>query len=229
MSRTVTAFRAAFLAAGILGLGGLAAQAEPPSAPAPAAPKAPEFKVKDLDGKERTLAEFAGKWVVIEWTNYSCPFVKKHYNTVPGAAASDPAKPGNIPALQAKYGAKGVVWLSVCSSGLKADGTPKEGYMEVPAWKEAMKARMAQPTAVLLDRDGAMGKAYAATRTPEVFVVCPKGTIQYRGAIDDQDKANSNPAEAKSYLSEALDAALAGQPLPRSEVKAYGCTIKWAE
>lgn len=201
-----------------------------PAAPAPAAqPEAPpapvkasDFKVKDLDGKERTLAEFAGKWIVLEWTNYGCPFVKKHYNATPGATAADPATPGNMPALQRKYTEKGVVWLSVCSSGLKKDGSPREGYMEPAAWKDAVKERMAAPTAVLLDTDGTMGRAYGVKTTPTAVIIDPTGFVAYQGAVDDQPKARGNPAEAKSYIAEALDAGLAGQPLPQAETKSYG-------
>jgi peroxiredoxin len=242
----------ALVAAGLLSLGALTAFADDPPAPpqaptpkevppapaapvAPAAPtepvkpetppeptKAPDFKLKDVDGKERTLTEFAGKWIVVEWTNYECGYVKKHYAPVPGATEADPVKPGNMPSLQAKYTAKGVVWLSICSSGLKKDGTPKEGYWEPDQWKAGMKERMAVPTALLLDRDGAVGKAYGAQKTPTVYIVDPKGMIVYQGAVDDQPKPKSNPAEAVSYIAEALDAGLAGQPLPRYEVKAYG-------
>ena len=65
---------------------------------------APDFTLKDLDGKERKLSEFKDKWVVLEWTNYTYPFVKKHYAA------------GTMQALQKKYVDKGVVWLSICSS-----------------------------------------------------------------------------------------------------------------
>lgn len=160
--------------------------------------------------------------MVLEWTNYDCPFVKKHYNAVPAATEGAPAEPGNMPTLQKKYTAQGVTWLSVCSSGLKKDGTRREGYMEAAAWKEAVKARQAVPTAVLLDTDGTMGRAYGIKTTPTVVIIDPKGFIAYQGAVDDQPKARSNPAEAKSYIAEALDAGLAGKPLPQSETKSYG-------
>jgi peroxiredoxin len=199
--------------------------AEAPAAPAvpvepeqPAAPeKAKEFTLKDLDGNERKLSEFAGKWVVLEWTNYGCPFVKKHYNPVPGATEGAPATPGNIPALQKKYAEKGVIWLSICSSG-----PGKEGHMTPAAWKEAVKERMASPTAVLLDEDGKVGKDYGAKNTPAVWIVDPKGFIAYTGAVDDQPKARANPAEATSYIAQALDAGLAGQPIPICVTKPYG-------
>lgn len=197
--------------------------AEEPKAEEPVVPeKAKEFTLKDLDGKERKLSEFAGKWVVLEWINYSCPYVKKHYNTVPGATETDPATPGNMPRLQKKYADKGVIWLSICSSGLDKDGKPKEGYMEPGAWKDAVKERMAAPTAVLLDTDGKVGKDYGAKNTPMVWIVDPKGFIAYTGAVDDQKSARGNPAEAKSYIAEALDAGMAGQPLAVCETQPYG-------
>ncbi len=93
----------------------------------PVLPKAPDFKLMDIDGKERTLAEFKDKWVVLEWTNYSCPFVVKHY------------KPGAMQALQAKYTAKGVVWLSICSS---AEG--KQGHLS-PAWTGRRRSPTRRP------------------------------------------------------------------------------------
>ena len=107
--RTVLLAAAALAAVSLPFVPAFAEDAKPAAPPPdekkePALPKAPEFKLKDLDGKERTLAEFKDKWVVLEWTNYSCPFVVKHY------------KPGAMQALQAKYTAKGVVWLSICSS-----------------------------------------------------------------------------------------------------------------
>lgn len=245
--RWMATLAAGLLASGIAGGAFVAHADDPKPAPAPEKPvespkdapkeapkeepkpetppepvKAQDFKLKDLDGKERTLAEFAGKWVVLEWTNYDCPFVKKHYAPVPGATPEAAPTPGNMPSLQAKYTAQGVIWLSICSSGLKKDGTPKEGYMEPDAWKKAVEERMAKPTAVLLDRDGSVGKAYGAKTTPTVFIVDPKGMIAYQGAVDDQPKARSAVPEAKSYIAEALDHGLKGLPLPTCEVKAYG-------
>jgi hypothetical protein len=62
---------------------------------------APAFTAPDLDGKTRSLSDFKGKYVVLEWTNPGCPFVKKHYDT------------GNMQALQKETTAKGIVWLSL--------------------------------------------------------------------------------------------------------------------
>ncbi len=71
---------------------------------------APDFQLTDTNGKTHTLAEHKGKYVVLEWTNPECPFVKKHYSS------------GNMQKLQAEYTKKGVVWLSIDSSAQGSEG-----------------------------------------------------------------------------------------------------------
>ncbi len=201
--------------------------AEPPAPPAPAAPaetpaapeapeKAQDFTLKDLDGKERTLKEFEGKWVVLEWTNYQCPYVKKHYKVTPGVDGK-PDTPGRMAQLQKTYTEKGVIWLSICSS---APG--KEGHMSPEKWKEAVKERQAAPTAVLLDEDGKVGQAWGAKRTPTIWVVDPKGFVGYFGAPDDAPAPTADPCVAHSYVAEFLDAVLAGKEPVTRETKVYG-------
>lgn len=173
--------------------------------------RAPAFDLPDVDGVRHTLAQYAGKTVVLEWTNYDCPFVKKFY------------EPGAMQAMQAKYTAQGVVWLSVCSS---APG--KQGHFAAEEWKRRMAASGVKATAVLVDETGVAGKAYGASNTPHVFVVRPDGTLAYRGAVD--DKRSANPADlagARNYLSETLDALLAGGPVAVAETKPYGCSVKY--
>lgn len=185
--------------------------------PEPAAPeKAPEFTLKDLDGKDVKLSDFAGKWVVLEWTNYDCPFVKKHYLVKPAAEGKDVVA-GNMAVLQKTYTAKGVIWLSICSS---APG--KEGHKSVDGWKAAAKERMAAPTAILRDEDGTVGRLYDAKKTPTAFVVDPKGMIAYRGAVDDAPSPQADPATAKNYVAAFLDAVLAGKKPETTETSAYG-------
>jgi len=91
---------------------------------------APNFTATDLAGKTRSLSEFKGKYVVLEWHNQGCPFVKKHYGS------------GNMQALQKKYTDQGVVWLTICSS---AEG--KQGYYEAAALQEMTKERKLSSTA----------------------------------------------------------------------------------
>jgi peroxiredoxin len=197
--------------------------ASPPPAPAPAAPakpaeapktdakKAPDFKLKDLAGKERSLSEFKDKWVVLEWTNYACPYVKKHYD------------PGHMQRLQKTYVDKGVVWLSICSS---APGL--QGNMSVEDWKKAVADRRTAATAVLLDADGTVGRAYVARKTPEIRVIDPKGTIVYAGAIDASPDQAADPSKTRNYVVEVLDAVLAGKACPIAETTPYGCSVKYA-
>jgi hypothetical protein len=81
---------------------------------------APDFTLSDLSGKKHELSEYMGKYVVLEWVNFGCPFVKKHYGSE------------NMQKLQKEFGEQDVVWLSICSSapGKQGNETPdaaKEG------------------------------------------------------------------------------------------------------
>jgi len=178
----------------------------------PAAPEAPAFTVKDLDGKDRTLAEFTGKWIVMEWVNPGCPYVKKFY------------APGVMQDLQRKFAEKGVVWLAVCST----NATHKD-YKTAEQWKAYVAEAKVAATAVLLDTDGTVGKAYGAMRTPEMRIICPKGTIQYVGAIDDNKDVAADPKAARNYVAEFFDAVLADKVPTTTATTAYGCSIKYAQ
>src|SRR5882672_6857502 len=157
----------------------------------------PEFSLLDTNGQTVSLKNYRGKYVVLEWTNYSCPFVRKHYQS------------GNMQALQKEETAQGVVWLSINSSA-----AGKEGNMSPDEWKSAIKEKGAAPTTVLLDGDGKVGKMYGATNTPHMFVIDPKGVLIYKGAID--DKPTTDPEDVKgahNYVRAALAEAMAGKPV----------------
>lgn len=198
---------------------------KPISDPILAPDPAKDFKLKDLDGKERTLTEFKGKWVVLEWTNYECPFVKKHYKVTP-AEGDKPAVPGNMAVLQKTYTGKGVVWLSICSSAPGLEGNRKgpdvEGVKTIEQWKKEMADRQAVPTALLRDEDGTVGRLYGAKNTPTIWIVDPKGNVGYHGAVDDTMSPAADPTKAKNYVAEFLDAVLAGKEPPTRETKPYG-------
>lgn len=172
--------------------------------------KAPDFTLKDIDGKEHALSDFEGKYVALEWTNYDCPFVKKHYAD------------GHMQKLQKRYTDKGVVWLSINSS---APG--KQGNFDQATWKKRVAGRGASPTAVLLEPSGKVGKAYGASNTPHVFVIDPEGMIIYQGAIDNTPSWKGAPSKAKNYVAAALDAAMAGKPVEPARTKPYGCSVKY--
>ena len=173
---------------------------------------APEFTLKDIDGKEHKLSDYKGKLVVLEYVNYNCPFIKKHYDNS-----------GNIPKLQETYKSKGVIWLSICSS---AEG--KQGYYSPEKVKEIQSDNGAKPTAYLIDEDGQVGKSFRARVTPHVFIIDTKGEIAYDGAIDSiKSTKAADIKKATPYVKNALDALLANKPVPVKESKPYGCGVKY--
>lgn len=172
---------------------------------------APDFSLTDIHGKKVSLSEFQGKYIVLEWMNFQCPFIKKHYDT------------GNMQALQKEFRQKGVVWLSICSS---AKG--KEGYMEPEEWEKVSRQQKSDANAILLDPFGTVGKNYAAKTTPHMFIIDPKGILIYKGAIDDKPSTEKEDVKtAKNYVREALDAALNGKNIDPSDTKSYGCSVKY--
>ena len=173
---------------------------------------APAFTGTDTRGTPHSLADFTGKWVVLEWHNQGCPYVKKHYES------------GNMQKLQQEWTAKGVVWLTVISS---APG--KQGYVTAAEADAYVATKKAVPTAVLLDPQGTIGMAYEAKTTPHMYVIDPNGRLVYAGAIDDKPTTDTaDVAVAKNYVSAALTEGMAGKPVTTPVTKAYGCSVKYA-
>src|SRR5262245_15698886 len=174
--------------------------------PASVGNAAPTFTARDLAGKPVALADFKGKYVVLEWTNPDCPYVRKHYNS------------GNMPATQKQVMAKGAVWLSISTGDTHSAS-------ELQSWQ---KTKSAAPSATLADADGRIARAYGARTTPHMYIVDPQGTLIYAGAID--SKPSSNPADIQSatnYVDQALAEAMAGKPVSRASTQAYGCSVKY--
>lgn len=172
---------------------------------------APAFDGTDSHGKKHTLADYKGKWLVLEWLNHGCPYVRKHYD----------AK--NMQGLQAKWTEKGVAWLSVISS---AEG--KQGYSTPDKANADVKANAAKPTAVLLDPKGVIGKAYDAKTTPHMVIINPEGVVVYDGAIDSIRSADQDDiAKATPYVDKALEAGMAGKPIDPNQTTPYGCSVKY--
>lgn len=183
----------------------------PLSAAATVGRPAPGFTLDGSDGKKHSLSDYRGKVVVLEWVNYDCPFVKKHYGS------------GSMQTLQKKYVAKDVVWLSVNSS---APG--KQGNYPPEKINELLKEKKAAPTAYLFDPDGKAGTAYGAKTTPHMFVIDPKGTLVYAGAIDNKPTTDVEDVRAaKNYVDIALYEVLAGKPVTTSSTQSYGCSVKY--
>jgi len=172
---------------------------------------APTFELPDTRGETHSLEQYRGSWVVLEWLNYGCPYVVKHYRT------------GNIPGQQERWRGAGVVWLAIVSS---APG--KQGHY-APADMDARTEEMGgNASAVLLDPAGDVGRAYEAKTTPHMFVIDPEGTVVYMGGIDDVPTARAVDLErAEQLVERALTEATAGIPVSRPVSQPYGCTVKY--
>ncbi len=172
---------------------------------------APVFTAKTIQGETVRLADFQGKVVVLEWANFECPFVKKHYAS------------GNLPKLQETYTGKGVVWLTVNSSAVG-----KQGYLEPAGMVERAAKEGNKASHFLADADGVVGKAYGAKVTPHLFIIGKDGRLLYDGAID--SKATTEAADigtAEKWFADALDAVLADKPVARPKNPPYGCGVKY--
>jgi peroxiredoxin len=185
---------------------GLAVAAPVLGAPAPA------FQVMDADGHARALSDFAGKIVVLEWTSSECPYSGKHYGS------------GNMQALQKAAVKDGVVWLTVSSSA-----PDREGYFTAKtarAWRAKVGSHA---TAILLDGEGRVGRAYNARVTPHMFIIDRAGRLAYMGGIDDRPYADPESLKgARNYVAEALADLKAGRPVAQPLSAPYGCSVRYA-
>jgi peroxiredoxin len=174
--------------------------------------RAPDFALQAADGKTYKLSDFKGKHVVLEWVNFGCPFVRKHYDS------------GNMQQLQQTYTDSGVVWLSISSS---APG--KQGFYEGEALQTQLKNESVAHTAYLIDADGKVGKLYGARTTPHMYVISPEGKLVYAGGIDNIRSADvTDIPKAVNYVAKALDGILVGQEVMQKTSPPYGCSVKYA-
>lgn len=174
---------------------------------------APDFTAIDADGKTRSLSEFRGKTVVLEWTNEGCPYVRKHYS-------------GNMQGLQQAARADGVVWLTIASSAPGKQGHFADGAA-AKAW---MNAKGAKPTALLLDADNKVATLYKAKTTPHMFVIDKTGAVVYEGAIDDKPTNKVEDVQgAKNLVAAALSDVKAGRKVATPFVTPYGCAVKYKD
>jgi peroxiredoxin len=172
---------------------------------------APAFTLVDSTGLARSLSDFAGKIVVLEWTNDGCPYVRKHYRSK------------NMQTLQKSYTDKGVIWLSIASS---AKG--EQGNHTAAEWESIRQAQGHHSTALLLDPTSTVARLYGAKCTPHMFVIDAGGTVVYNGAIDSIASTDVDDlTKAHNYVAAALDALLTGKPVEKSTSTPYGCGVKY--
>lgn len=187
---------------------GLAAvAAEAPAKPLPLGEPAPKatVRMKNVDGRETSIAEAAGKnGTLVIFSCNACPWVK--------------AWEDRIASLGNAYRARGVGVIAVNSND--PGQVAEDGFEEMQ--RRAKERGFEFPYVV--DATSEVAAAFGATRTPEVFLFDRAGRLVYHGAIDDNAK---EPQKVEAhYLRDALEAVLAGRPVPMKETKALGCTIK---
>ena len=204
--------RSTSLAGGLIVMIAMAVFTASAGMPVPSAPEigkpAPGFTLTDITGASHQLSDFKGKTVVLEWTNPNCPFVQRVY------------RDGIMTAVQKEYAQKGVVWLVVNSTN-----TNHRDFLAPEVLKEKFASWKAGFTALLMDSDGKVGKLYDAKTTPHMFVIDKNGSLVYNGAIDDDPRGENDTK--LNYVSDVLNALLAGKPVATSVTKPYGCSVKY--
>lgn len=183
-----------------------------PTMPAAVGKAAPAFEVIDAAKNKRSLSEFKGKTVVLEWTSPSCPFAKAQYDS------------GKMQELQ-KWSAKnGMVWLSVLSSH-----PSRSDYLEPAKAETFNRARGASPTALLIDASGDVGHAYGAKPANHMFIVNRAGVLVYAGGIDDGETMDPRKVlRAHNYVQAALEDVLADRAVKVSTTAPSGCALAYA-
>jgi peroxiredoxin len=159
----------------------------------------PNFALKDTRGQQHTLAQHAGKIVVLEFWSFKCP-VSLGYRE-------------RMAALHDKYQTRDVVFLAIASS---RNETPEE------VGRNAENLKIPYP--VLLDTGGEVAETLGAVHAPSLFILDRAGSLRYRGAVDN----NRLPGKGGriAFAEMAIEALLAGKPVPEPETRDFGCTIR---
>jgi len=181
--------------------------AETPSTMLPLGTKAPPFRLPDPQGKMVSLDDFkdAPALVVVFMCNH-CPYVK-HIRS-------------RFAELAKQYQAKGVGVVGINSNDVVS-------YPEDAPAKMAEEIKQAGYTfPYLYDESQEVAKAYRAACTPDFYLFDRDRRLVYRGQFDDSRPGSGRPVTGAD-LSTALDAVLAGRPLPGNQRPSLGCNIKW--
>ena len=180
---------------------------QPPGQTTPeVAGKAPDFTLNSFDGKTISLSDYKGKIVVLEWFNYECPFVLRHYGNK-----------STMIGLANKYSDRNVIWLAINST---SHATPQANLQ--------FAQQRSLPYPILDDRSGKVGRAYGALTTPHMYVIDTRGSIAYQGAIDNNESGRKTQGVI-NYVDKALAELTAGKQVSKTDTMPYGCTVKYAQ
>jgi peroxiredoxin len=167
---------------------------------------ASDFKLKNVDGKMISLADYKeAKGFIVIFDCNTCP-VSKAYNQ-------------RIIDLNKKYQAQGFPVIAINPN----DATRSSGDSYEEMVKMAKKKNYTFP--YLVDESQSVAKAFGATNTPHVFVLTKERRVAYIGGIDDNTRDAA--AATKHYVEDAVNALLADKPVSVTKTKTIGCGIKW--
>lgn len=166
---------------------------------------APDFTLKDTDGNDVRLSDFAGKIVILQWINKDCPVCRRVMNK---GLTTTMLK--NLKGLD-----ENVTWLAIDTTH----------YMK-PKDTAAYLEKHGMPGKGLMDPDGAVGRLYGAKTTPHLYVIDAKGILRYSGAIND-DRRGRRGSDAKNYAVNAVKQIVAGEEVSPSTTRPYGCSVKF--
>ena len=178
---------------------------------------APDFDLPGVDGRSHTLKEFAAaKILVVVFTANHCPTAQAYEE--------------RIQKLHDDYAGKGVALVAISPNDPKAIRLDELGYTDLSDTLDEMKIRAKErgfTFPYLYDGETqSVSRLYGPQATPHVFIFDKERRLRFAGRIDDAE----NPEKTKTHdTRDALDALLAGQPVPVETTKVFGCSIKWAD
>lgn len=180
--------------------------------------KAPNFSLPGVDGKRHKLSEYRrAKILVIVFTCNHCPTAQAYED--------------RIKALAADYKDKGVTLVAISPNDPKAVRLDELGYTDMSDSLKEMKIRAKDRNfnfPYLYDGDTQeVSKAYGPVSTPHVFIFDSQRTLRYVGRVDNNEKQPDKVASPDAR--NAIEALLAGRPVPVEKTKTFGCSIKWAD
>lgn len=179
--------------------------------------KAPDFDLPGVDGKHYTLASFAGaKVLVFVFTANHCPTAQAYEE--------------RIEKLHADFAGRGVQFVLVSPNDPLALRLDEQGYSDLGDSLEDMKVRARDrgwTFPYLYDGETeAMSRQYGPVATPHVFVFDAERRLRFVGRVDDGE----NPAKVTTHdTRNAIEAVLAGKPVPVETTKVFGCSVKWSD
>jgi len=179
--------------------------------------RAPDFDLPGVDGQRHTLASFAkAKLLVLVFTANHCPTAQAYEE--------------RIEKLHADFRDRGVQVVLVSPNDPLALRLDEQGYSDLGDTLEDMKIRAKDrgwTFPYLYDGETeAMSRTYGPVATPHVFVFDAERKLRFVGRVDD----NENPAKARTHdARDAIEAVLAGKPVPVETTKVFGCSVKWSD